>query len=470
MEIRAHFSQIRGTILAELNASKTNVTAAIAWLTDPELFNALVRAARRGVLVRIALLDDTINRGANLRRENLIAAKGQCYWIPDTGKSEGSLHHKFCVIDHHIVITGSYNWTRRASSADENIIVLDGDEKLAEGYTQAFEYLLQKYGYGITIPAIDTKQLQKRLEVILNLILLEDYELITQQLGHLKSVYAYHRMPELLEEIEQKNWDAAAQVLRDLLTKGTALIHYESAEIVELRLSLRTLEVQIIALSAEQFETEQLIDQFSKRQNHAIGEILAVYLKLRTLVLSKRARQSGIKEDKHAFEQAKQEHESYQECYDPNEVLSPIDNLTAEQQNELKRLVRKARVLCHPDRVSESDKLQAQIIFNQVQQYYRNADITGLRRLYKSLKEGQPFTDFSEIPMEVAQLRQQVTRLRLEVDRYLAVINELRLTETFKTLSSHLDWESYFAEAKQQLEIECAKLRTELNQLGEDTL
>lgn len=114
MEIRAHFSQIRGTILAELNASKTNVTAAIAWLTDPELFNALVRAARRGVLVRIALLDDTINRGANLRRENLIAAKGQCYWIPDTGKSEGSLHHKFCVIDHHIVITGSYNWTRRA--------------------------------------------------------------------------------------------------------------------------------------------------------------------------------------------------------------------------------------------------------------------------------------------------------------------------------------------------------------------
>ena len=120
-------------------------------------------------MVRIALLDDAINRRAALARENLTVANGRCYWIPESGKSEGSLHHKFCVIDGNIVITGSYNWTRRAGRADENIMVVQGDPKLAAGYIQAFEGLLQKYGQSPTLTdaLVDTQLLQKRLEVIL---------------------------------------------------------------------------------------------------------------------------------------------------------------------------------------------------------------------------------------------------------------------------------------------------------------
>ena len=161
MEIKAHFAHIGETIQGELNGAQTSITAAIAWLTDAELFNALVQAARRGVSVRIALLDDAINRGAALARENLTAANGHCYWIPETGKSEGSLHHKFCVIDGNIIITGSYNWTRRASRADENIMVVQGDSKLAAGYIEAFEALLQKYGQSAiaSTAAIDTRLL-----------------------------------------------------------------------------------------------------------------------------------------------------------------------------------------------------------------------------------------------------------------------------------------------------------------------
>jgi len=44
MEIKAHFTHIGETIQHELNSAHTSVTADIAWLTDPELFNALVRA------------------------------------------------------------------------------------------------------------------------------------------------------------------------------------------------------------------------------------------------------------------------------------------------------------------------------------------------------------------------------------------------------------------------------------------
>lgn len=466
MEIKAHFTHIGETIQHELNSAQTSITAAIAWLTDAELFNALVRAARRGVLVRIALLDDAINRRAALTRDNLTAVNGHCYWIPETGKSEGSLHHKFCVIDGNIVITGSYNWTRRAGRADENIMVVQGDRKLATGYIQAFEALLKKYGQSITSTAapIDTRLLQKRLEVILNLLLLEDYATITQQLPYLEAAHAYQNIPVLLDAIKQQYWEDAEQCLRELLAKGMALTLYESPENAELRLSLRTLEAQIIALTTEQIETEQLIEQFSKRQNSIIGDILGQYLNLRELVYAKKAQKTGKTEDNQAFEAAKEENESYQQSHDPNEGVSPLDALTPEQQAELKRLFLQANMLCHPDRVSKADELQAQAVFAQVQQARNNADLATLRRLYKNLKEGKPFDDLAEMPMEVDQLRRQVARLRLEVERYIAIIHELRKTDTFRTLSALTDWDCHFAEARQQLESECEKFRVDLEQ------
>ncbi len=85
----------------------------------------------------------------------------------------------------------------------------------------------------------------------------------------------------------------AEEILSELLAKGMALTPYESPENAELRLALRTLEAQIIALTTEQIETEQLIEQFSKRQNSIIGDILGQYLHLRELVYAKRAQKTG---------------------------------------------------------------------------------------------------------------------------------------------------------------------------------
>jgi len=311
---------------------------------------------------------------------------------------------------------------------------------------------------------MDSQILLKRLEIINNLLLLEDYPTLTQQLPHLEAASAYKNIPDVLDAIHRQAWEQAHQILRDLIANGKALTLYESPEIAELRLALRTLEAQVIALSTEQIETEQLIEQFSKRQNNLIGDILGQYLQLREQVYARRA-QSGSTEDRQAYQEAKVENESYQQGYDPNEDLSPVDALTPEQQDELKTLHRQARMLCHPDRVSEADKARAQAVFNQVQQAYKNADLETMRRLQKNLKDGKPFEEPAEMPSEIDQLRRQVARLRLEVERYLTAISALRQTETFKTLSALTDWDNHFAEARKQLESECEKLQAELEQV-----
>ena len=49
------------------------------------------------------------------------------------------MHHKFCVIDHDVVITGSYNWGYKAENKSENIVVTSDDSSLAEQFIQEFK-------------------------------------------------------------------------------------------------------------------------------------------------------------------------------------------------------------------------------------------------------------------------------------------------------------------------------------------
>ena len=121
MEIQAHFTDIQTVIVTELDNARQSIEVAVAWLTDPVLFEVLLKAARRGCRVRLALLDDAINRQSGVNLERLRAAGGEAFWIPEAEGTQGSLHHKFCVIDKDGVITGSYNWTRRASAGPTKI-------------------------------------------------------------------------------------------------------------------------------------------------------------------------------------------------------------------------------------------------------------------------------------------------------------------------------------------------------------
>jgi len=52
MDIQAHFNDIRTVIAADLDQARRSIDAAVAWLTDPALFEALLKAARRGCRVR----------------------------------------------------------------------------------------------------------------------------------------------------------------------------------------------------------------------------------------------------------------------------------------------------------------------------------------------------------------------------------------------------------------------------------
>lgn len=124
---QAYFSQIRSKIIPHINLAKNEVVIAMAWFTSAELFDALLSCLKRNVNVELILLDNAINYMYYAPDFNKLINAGGHLRIADS--SIGFMHHKFCVIDNKIVITGSYNWTYYAETRNvENIVITDNSE------------------------------------------------------------------------------------------------------------------------------------------------------------------------------------------------------------------------------------------------------------------------------------------------------------------------------------------------------
>lgn len=143
MSIETHFNDIQTNIILELNKANRQILLAVAWLTDETLFNKLCQKADDLVDVQIIIVNDEINRNSGIDYEKLIKIGGKVYWQENLKSS--LMHHKFCVIDSTTVITGSYNWTRKANSNIENIIILKNETQSAEQYYNEFKSLVPRF-------------------------------------------------------------------------------------------------------------------------------------------------------------------------------------------------------------------------------------------------------------------------------------------------------------------------------------
>lgn len=132
----AHFTRIRSRIIALLQKASKEVFIAMAWFTSNELFSELLNCLKRGVKVELVLLDSPINFMEYAPDFNDFIKVGGRLFIASS--EPGLMHHKFCVIDREIVITGSYNWTYYAEMRNvENILITD-DNKIINLFIQEF--------------------------------------------------------------------------------------------------------------------------------------------------------------------------------------------------------------------------------------------------------------------------------------------------------------------------------------------
>jgi hypothetical protein len=136
---QAFFKNIRSQILPLLDNAKDEVVIAMAWFTSGELFNGLLDCLRRNVKVELVLLDNAINFMDYAPDFNQFIKAGGALRIAKV--EDGFMHHKFCIIDNQVAITGSYNWTYYAETRNiENIIITDNADTVRL-YKNEFESL-----------------------------------------------------------------------------------------------------------------------------------------------------------------------------------------------------------------------------------------------------------------------------------------------------------------------------------------
>ena len=140
--IKHHSYKIQNVIQKELFAAKHSIKICVAWFTNDLLFQPLLLKLDAGVEVTIITNKDEINFADtnDVDFDEFIQRGGCIYWNERSDKSR-LLHHKFCIIDDSVVISGSYNWTNGAEYNDEDITVYSEEPETTKHYSDIFDKL-----------------------------------------------------------------------------------------------------------------------------------------------------------------------------------------------------------------------------------------------------------------------------------------------------------------------------------------
>lgn len=133
-----HFEDIQTQIIEEIRSAKYTIWVAMAWFTNVDIFNELVKKKKQGVNVQVVIDDNQKNSSAPFRLEDHF----ETYRISITSRYNNIMHDKFCIIDLHKVVHGTFNWTNAANYNKETISV-DDNTATAREFADEFIKLKQ---------------------------------------------------------------------------------------------------------------------------------------------------------------------------------------------------------------------------------------------------------------------------------------------------------------------------------------
>lgn len=456
MQTEAVFEDIAERIQQEIGKAQKSIFIAVAWFTNRALFNELVIRAKNGCAVYLIISNDDINLNSAIDFDELIVYQSKVYKI---GNGDSDLmHNKFCVIDYNTVITGSYNWSYKAESNFENVIITTGDATLAEQFISEFNNIRKQYypdavNEEIVFPL---SKIIKRLEILKNYILLEDIEELSREIAKLQAYNYNSDLHSILEFVEKEEFASAINEIQNFISKNQQLSIWIDPEIAALKLEIKILENQLNSYDNEKIELEKVLSDFQRRHTIELGEIILDILRLRKL---------KFKSDKAKFEEAENDEKQYREQVDA-EKEKDVHELTEEQKTELKKKYRKATVLCHPDKfANESAEIQKQAedIFKELNEANEKNDVQRVSEILSNLEKGILSTIKGDRLTDIDKLRATIERLRVKVKTIETQIVTIKQSEAFIIINKLNDWDDYFNITKEKLQRELEELRLEVS-------
>lgn len=132
------FNNIENVILENFDRAEKSIVIAVAWFTNKRIVSRLIDLKRfKNIDIQILTDENETNRKYffELFQRDLESAGIEL----KTQHFKKFNHNKFAVIDDEKVITGSYNYTYKANSNSENIVI-EVNRRTAGFYTRVFNF------------------------------------------------------------------------------------------------------------------------------------------------------------------------------------------------------------------------------------------------------------------------------------------------------------------------------------------
>jgi phosphatidylserine/phosphatidylglycerophosphate/cardiolipin synthase-like enzyme len=127
-------SNCASVLVSNFEKASVSIHVLIYSFTLGSIREALIRAKNRGVDVRVVMERDNVN--ATSSEYEALRLAGIDVRLDS---NPALMHDKLAIVDGHIMITGSYNWTSAANNSNnENLVVIDDPR-----WAQAFEWQFQ---------------------------------------------------------------------------------------------------------------------------------------------------------------------------------------------------------------------------------------------------------------------------------------------------------------------------------------
>ena len=255
---------------------------------------------------------------------------------------------------------------------------------------------------------------------------------------------------EIYHAIKKMQFSHAIGLIDDFIKKYHTIVVYADVDIMALKLEIRLLEHEINLYDSEKAELEKLLADFNHQHSMNLGDLISEILSLRKQL----AKQQG---DQNAYDEAKQDEQTFNEQLDKEKAKTHY-KLNADEQKRLKQAYRKASQICHPDRVNDEQKDMAMAVFNELRQAYEQNDLKTVERILDDLQKGI-FKARSETVSQNDKLKLIKTQLSQKLDNLKVIIDEIKASQSHQVVSSIDDWQEYFDNQKIELIRERDKLR-----------
>lgn len=450
----SHSQNIQEIILSELGLAQRSVQVAVAWFTNQVLFDKLLTLQNGGVSVSLIITKHDINDESSLSYSDLVDAGG---FFSEVENDTGFMHNKFCVIDNHTTINGSYNWTYKANKSNqENITVISNDPKTANEFLNAFSEL--KNLTGITEESIEELELSKTLRfltLIKTFISLGETNNIYQYLSELRT---RDDMNPIIDALTSRDFTAASELISSFEKGHSQLINVSAAEKAYLSYQITLISHQIEFLDIEKAEIEGLIARFNHRCAIELNPLVLRVLEMKKKIYQK-LKDRGLVDD--TYEELDEEFRSKNEEYE-REVEIEIPELNTAEKDDIKKAYREGVKLCHPDSPSciYEDKKEAAAAFEALTEAFKKNDIQSVQFILAELQLGNSINGIDG-NSELQFLRSKFESLKAKLTILLAELQKLKADERYCEIQEISDWDEYFESQISSLQRQLEDLNAE---------